>query len=92
MAELFLGRPIFPGRSESEQLFQIVSVLGTRELESWREGFETAKRAGISYPTGHQNSLNELLIKTGASQEAISLIKSMLTIDPSMRPSADTCL
>ena len=53
MAELFLGRPIFPGRSESEQLFQIVSVLGTRELESWREGFETAKRAGISYPTGH---------------------------------------
>ncbi len=36
--------------------------------------------------------MSELLGKTSASPEAISLIKSMLTIDPGMRPSAETCL
>jgi serine/threonine protein kinase len=29
MAELYLGRPIFPGISESDQLTRIVTVLGT---------------------------------------------------------------
>jgi len=29
MAEMYLGRPIFPGRTESEQLMTIVTVLGT---------------------------------------------------------------
>ena len=29
MAELFLGRPLFPGRTESEQLMTIVTVIGT---------------------------------------------------------------
>lgn len=28
MAEMYLGRPIFPGRTESDQLTSIVSVLG----------------------------------------------------------------
>jgi protein kinase len=53
MTELFLGRPVFPGRSESEQLFSIVSVLGTKQFESWQEGHSLAKRNGLSFPAGH---------------------------------------
>jgi len=29
MAELYLGRPIFPGRTATEQLREVLSVLGT---------------------------------------------------------------
>jgi serine/threonine protein kinase len=29
MAEMYLGRPLFPGTSENDQLTRIVSVLGT---------------------------------------------------------------
>jgi serine/threonine protein kinase len=29
MAEMYLGRPLFPGRTEQEQLIQIFSVMGT---------------------------------------------------------------
>jgi hypothetical protein len=29
MAEMYLGRPIFPGRTEADQITAIVSVLGT---------------------------------------------------------------
>jgi len=38
MAELYLGRPIFPGRTESEQLMTIVGVLGTPSQQEWPEG------------------------------------------------------
>ena len=38
MAELFLGRPIFPGTSESDQLTRIVTVLGAPTRQEWPEG------------------------------------------------------
>ena len=38
MAEMYLGRPMFPGRTESEQLMTIVTVLGTPTQAEWAEG------------------------------------------------------
>jgi serine/threonine protein kinase len=38
MAELYLGRPLFPGSSEGDQLYKICSVMGTPSPEQWREG------------------------------------------------------
>ena len=38
MGELFLGRPIFPGTSESDQLTRIVTVLGAPTRQEWPEG------------------------------------------------------
>ena len=38
MAELFLGRPIFPGTTESDQLTRIVTVLGAPTRSEWPEG------------------------------------------------------
>ncbi|KAK2952816.1 putative serine/threonine protein kinase [Blattamonas nauphoetae] len=37
-AELFLGRPIFPGSSEFDQLFRITSMIGPIPLEMIRNG------------------------------------------------------
>lgn len=38
MAELILGRPIFPGTTENDQLTRIVTVLGTPNRSEWPEG------------------------------------------------------
>lgn len=32
MAEMYLGRPIFPGKTEADQIMAIVSVLGTPKV------------------------------------------------------------
>lgn len=40
MAELYLGRPLFPGRTEAEQLREIISVLGTPTKQEWPEGYQ----------------------------------------------------
>jgi len=42
MAELYLGRPLFPGSSEADQLTRIVTVLGTPSGSEWPEGHRLA--------------------------------------------------
>lgn len=43
MAELYIGRPLFPGVSESDQLTRILTVLGTPSQQDWPEGHRTAQ-------------------------------------------------
>ena len=50
MAELYLGRPLFPGTSESDQLVRIVTVLGTPTASEWGEGVKLAESKGIKFP------------------------------------------
>ncbi|OQR95756.1 hypothetical protein THRCLA_07598 [Thraustotheca clavata] len=38
MAELYLGKPLFAGSSEADQMCRICSVLGTPTKENWPEG------------------------------------------------------
>ena len=57
MAELYLGRPLFPGTSEADQLTRIVTVLGTPSSSEWPEGQRLASQKGVSFPAGQQNSL-----------------------------------
>ena len=42
MAEMYLGRPIFPGSTETDQLTRIVTVLGTPTNQEWPEGLQLA--------------------------------------------------
>jgi serine/threonine protein kinase len=50
MAELYLGRPLFPGTSETDQLTRIVTVLGTPTISDWSEGIKLAEQKGIKFP------------------------------------------
>jgi protein kinase len=50
MAELYLGRPLFPGTSESDQLVRIVTVMGTPTASEWGEGVKLAESKGIKFP------------------------------------------
>jgi serine/threonine protein kinase len=89
MAELYLGRPLFPGRTESEQLMTIVTVLGTPSSTEWPEGHQIARAKGITFPNvSKQNALQELLEPIGASLPAINLLQQMLKFDSNRRITA----
>ena len=55
MAEMYLGRPIFPGSTETDQLTRIVTVLGTPTNQEWPEGLQLASQKGIKFPNVGQN-------------------------------------
>ena len=57
MAEMYLGRPIFPGKSESDQILAIVSVLGAPKVQEWPEGHRLIQQRGQSFHNVSQGQL-----------------------------------
>ncbi len=86
MAELYLARPLFPGTSESDQLFKICSVLGTPTQGTWPEGLRLGTKIGYQFPNFVATPLSSLI--PHASKEAIDLMTSMLRFDPQKRITA----
>jgi len=67
---------------------KIVSVLG--EPKHWEEGKRLANKVGYRFPNARPKNLRELA--PTASDNAIDLIKQMLSYDPNKRPTAAQCL
>eukprot|EP00760_Papus_ankaliazontas_P028038 PhM_4_TR3497/c0_g1_i1/m.60907/K08829/MAK; male germ cell-associated kinase len=89
MAELYTLRPLFPGTSESDELFKICSVLGTPTMQLWPEGLRLASALGIRLPQIVPTPLSALI--PNASPEALQVIQALLVYDPMKRPtSAET--
>jgi serine/threonine protein kinase len=86
MAELYLSHPLFMGNSELEQMYKIVSTLGTPTRESWPDGYKLASQIGFNFPQCQAVPLSGII--TNASSEAISLLQEMLAFDPQKRISA----
>lgn len=89
-AELYLCRPLFPGTSESDQLFKICSVLGAPSPGEWDDGYHLARRMNIRFPNLAPTPLSQLL--THARPAAVDLIEKMLRFNPVDRPTATQCL
>lgn len=85
MAELYTLRPLFPGQSESDQLYKICSVVGTPSQHSWPEGLKLANQLGFRWPQFVPTRLETLVPNSGS--DGIALINAMLLWDPSKRPS-----
>jgi serine/threonine protein kinase len=83
MAELYTLRPLFPGSSESDQLFKTCSVLGTPTDAEWREGMKLASQLGFRWPTLVPTRLEQLIPM--ANQEGIDMMMSMMQWDPNRR-------
>mmetsp|Transcript_92894 Transcript_92894/g.233541 ORF Transcript_92894/g.233541 Transcript_92894/m.233541 type:complete len:468 (+) Transcript_92894:113-1516(+) len=83
MAELYTLRPLFPGSSESDQLYKTCSVLGTPSQQQWPEGFKLAAQIGFRFPQFVPTKLETLIPQ--ANQEGIALMNTMLTWDPNKR-------
>ena len=86
MAELFLLKPLFPGKNELDQLSRLIGILGTPKLNDWPEGFKLIQKMGMKFPNSQGYSLESVLPM--ASQGAIKLISETLSWDPSKRPTA----
>lgn len=90
MAELITLRPLFPGSSESDQLFKICSVFGTPSQTAWPEGIKLAAQLGFKWPSFTPTPLDTLI--PGASSDAIHVMEGMMAWDPNKRLSTNAAL
>jgi len=81
LAELLLGRPLFPGQTEAEQLQLICRLLGSPNEKIW-PGF-AALAPSVSLPHYPYNQLSVTF--QGLGREGVGLIARLLTYDPSKR-------
>ncbi|XP_010278819.2 PREDICTED: cyclin-dependent kinase F-4 [Nelumbo nucifera] len=90
MAELFTLRPLFPGSSEADEIYKICSVIGSPNQSSWAEGLQLANAIKYKFPQFPSVHLSALI--PSASEDAINLITSLCSWDPSKRPTAAEAL
>lgn len=95
-AELFAGRPVFPGATAAAQVFAIAALLGPVTPSLWPDGARQCAACGIRTDVGGSSSsgggggLRDRLEAAcvGASAAALDVMCAMLQWDPSRRPSA----
>ncbi|XP_015788644.1 serine/threonine-protein kinase ICK-like [Tetranychus urticae] len=90
MAELYSLQPLFPGRSEIDQIFRICSVLGTPDKRDWMEGYQLASTMNFKFPLMSPISLESAI--PNASSGAIDLLVDMLKWNSSKRPTVSHSL
>ncbi|KAG1651497.1 Serine/threonine-protein kinase ICK [Nymphon striatum] len=90
MGELYTLRPMFPGNSEIDMIFQVCSVLGTPDQKQWPEGYHLASLMNFKFPQFSATPLRSVV--QNASPEAINLLNDMLKWNPSKRPSSQQSL
>ncbi|CAH2044562.1 unnamed protein product [Thlaspi arvense] len=92
LCELLTGRPIMPGRTEVEQLHRIYKLCGSPSEEYWRK---------IKLPSSHKHAQHRPLpqyqrrireVYKDFSPEALSLIDTVLALDPAERKTATSAL
>ncbi|XP_031490601.1 protein IMPAIRED IN BABA-INDUCED STERILITY 1-like isoform X1 [Nymphaea colorata] len=88
-AEMLIGRPILQGRTEVEQLHKIFKLCGSPSDEYWRKSklpHATIFKPQQPYEGCLQDTLKDI------PESAISLIKTLLSVEPYKRGTASTAL
>ncbi len=88
-AEMILGKPLFPGICEIDQLFQIFLKLGTPDEESWR-GFSELPNYKVAFPNWRRRPLRVHL--PTLEDAGLDLMARMLTVNPDLRITAEAAL
>jgi len=89
MAEMYTGRPLFPGTTNEDQLQKIFRLMGTPSERSW-PGISTFPEYK---PNFHVYSTQDLrLILPQIDQMGLNLLASMLQLRPELRISAGDAL
>lgn len=86
IAEIYLGRPLFPGSNEDDQLEKITEILGTPR---WPDGEILARRCGIQFKRYPGMLFGDFI---NAPRQAIRLIELLLKWDPNERYTAAQAL
>jgi cyclin-dependent kinase 12/13 len=103
IAELELGRPLFPGRTEIEQLELISQVIGVPSESNFvgissyphyssmnvhiKQKFESSPSVFASFNNGLRSHYQQKM-----SQPIINLLERILVLDPATRPTANILL
>lgn len=92
IAEMLTSEPLFAGDSDVDQLFLIQRVLGNLTRKQMEKFLRNPKFIGVSFPDSRPEGLERRLSGKIKDKAAVSLLKAMLQMDPSNRPSATQCL
>ncbi|WKX90215.1 hypothetical protein Q1695_009230 [Nippostrongylus brasiliensis] len=90
MAELYMLRPLFPGTSELDQLFKIVTIMGTPNKEDWPEGYQLATAMNFRFPQAAPTPMESIVNTIG--KDGMKLMMDMMMWNPEKRPNAATSL
>uniref|UniRef100_A0A1J3DGS5 cyclin-dependent kinase n=1 Tax=Noccaea caerulescens TaxID=107243 RepID=A0A1J3DGS5_NOCCA len=97
MAELLSHKPLFPGKSELDQLQKIFAVLGTPSEAIW-PGFSSLPNAKAKFPTQPYNQLRKKFPAISfvggqiLSERGFDLLNGLLTLDPEKRLTVEEAL
>jgi renal tumor antigen len=89
--EILTGRPLFPGRSEIDQIAKIHSLLGTPSKKLLKQ-FRAQQNIQISYAFPEIPGVDIAQMIPNAGLMTIDLIKKLLIYDPEDRISAEDAL
>ncbi|XP_022963422.1 probable serine/threonine-protein kinase At1g54610 [Cucurbita moschata] len=87
LAEMFLGKPILPGRTEVEQLHKIWKLCGSPPKDYWDK---MKLPASFCPPQNYQPGFPEAF--SGFSTPSFRLITTLLSLDPARRGTASSAL
>ncbi|KAG2301030.1 hypothetical protein Bca52824_029681 [Brassica carinata] len=97
MAELLSQKPLFPGKTELDQLQKIFAVLGTPDEAIW-PGFSSLPNAKAKFPTQSYNLLRKKFPAISfvggqiLSERGFDLLNGLLTLDPEKRLTVEEAL
>ncbi|XP_022774089.1 probable serine/threonine-protein kinase At1g54610 [Durio zibethinus] len=87
LAEMFVGRPILPGRTEVEQLHRILKLCGTPSEDFWKKmKLPSSFRPPQHYKPGYQEVFGDF------PDSSVGLLTMLLALDPSYRGTAASAL
>jgi negative regulator of PHO system len=89
MAEMYTGRPLFPGTTNEDQVQKIFRLMGTPSERSW-PGISQLPEYKNNFPVFATQDLR--LILPQVDQVGLNLLSSMLQLRPEMRVSAQNAL
>merc|ERR1712083_469115 len=84
LGELLLMEPLFPGRSETDELNKIFKLLGTPSERVWG-GFNNLPGAKVKFVDYPVSSLRDKFPERMLSEAGLTLLKELLTYDPKKR-------
>lgn len=89
MAEMFTGRPLFPGSNNEDELLKIFRLMGTPNEQSW-PGISQYPEYKTSWPYYVTQDLSQILPMIDPS--GLDLLSRLLVMQPNHRISAKDAL
>lgn len=97
-AELYIGHPIFQGKTELEQITKIFDICGTPTTETWPDYKFLPLSSKFVPEKAKPNQLKSYLLRETSARKrilpkgALELIMALLVMDPEQRLTAADCL